>query len=255
MARRYFPNEDPIGKLVQTSLRPGQDVPSLEEDRSREIVGVVGDVRQFGAVSDESPIMYGSQRQHGSDYPGGSYSYHLWKSFTIRTAGDPVGLVAPLQKAVAEVDKDQALFDVQTEDEALARWVAFPRFQMNLFAIFGSIGLVLAAVGIYGVTSYLVAQRTHEFGVRIALGARPANVLRLVILRGSRTILIGLVVGIAGSLALTRLIARFLFGVKNTDPVTYSIVGIVLLTVALAACYVPARRATKVDPIVALRHE
>lgn len=199
--------------------------------------------------------MYGSVRQYSPDYPGGFYIFHLWKSFTIRTAGDPRGLIRPLQKALAEVDKDQALFNVKTEDDALSEDLAFPRFQMNLFSIFGGIGLLLAAVGIYGVTSYLVAQRSHEFGVRIALGARPGEVLRLVVLRGMRIILFGLFVGIAGALALTRLIASSLYDVKNTDPITYSLAALVLVCVALLACYFPARRATQVDPLVALRQE
>lgn len=254
MARRYFPNEDPIGKMLQTTIVTA-DVGNIEKDRPRIIVGVVSDVRHYGASSELMPVMYGSYRQHGPNYPGGFYIGHLWKSITIRTGGDPMSLVAPLQKAVAEVDKDQALFGIQTVEDALADWVAFPRFQMYLFTVFGGLGLVLAAVGIYGVTSYLVSQRTHEIGVRVALGARPGDVLRLVLVRGFRTILAGLVIGIAGSLALTRLIGGFLFGVNNTDPVTYSIVASVLMGVALVACYVPARRATKVDPLVALRHE
>lgn len=126
---------------------------------------------------------------------------------------------------------------------------------MNLFSLFGGIGLLLAAVGIYGVTSYLVAQRTHEFGVRIALGATPTQVLRLVMLRGMMIILIGLFAGIVGALALTRFLSSFLYGVKSHDPVTYALAALVLVVVALVACYVPARRATHVDPLVALRRE
>ena len=179
----------------------------------------------------------------------------FFQTIVLRTAGDPLSLVGPLEKAVAEVARDQALFGIQTLEQGLGEWLSFPRFQMNLFGIFGGLSLVLAAVGIYGVMSYLVTQRTHEIGVRVALGARHSDVLRLVIVRGLKTTVIGLVLGIAGSLALTRLIARFLFGVKNTDPVTYSIVALVLMAVALAACYVPARRATRVDAMVALRHE
>jgi putative ABC transport system permease protein len=253
MARRFFPNEDPIGKLVLTKLQGG--VASLDEDRPREIVGVVGDVRHFGFDSDVLPMMYSSYQQHGMKYPSGFYIFHTWKSITIRTAGDPMRLVAPLQKLVAEVDKDQALFRVQSIEQGLSESVSFDRFQMNLFGIFGGLGLALATVGIYGVMSYLVAQRTHEIGVRVALGAGPRDVLRMVILRGLKTTTIGLAVGIAASLALTRLIAGFLYHVKNTDPATYTLVALVLMAVALVACYVPARRATKVDPLVALRYE
>jgi putative ABC transport system permease protein len=255
MARRFFPNEDPIGKMVQTTILSGQLNMNAEESRPREIVGVVGDVRHFGFGSDPFPIMYGSYHQHVSDYPGGYYIGHLWKSFVIRTKGDPMALVAPLQKIVAEVDKDQPVFGIQSLEQGLSDSVSFERFQMRLFGIFGGLGLALAAVGIYGVMSYLVTHRTHEIGVRVALGAGRGDVLRLVIFRGMRTAVIGLVIGVAASLALTRLIAGFLFGVKNTDPVTYTIVALVLMTVALVACYVPARRATKVDPLVALRHE
>jgi putative ABC transport system permease protein len=254
MARQFFPNENPIGKLVHTTIAGGPGL-LLEEDRPREIVGVVGDVRHFGYGSDPQAILYGSYRQHGMDYPGGLYVYHLWKSITVRTAGDPMGLVAPLQKVVAGIDKDQALFDIHSVEQGLSDSVSFPRFQMRLFGIFGGLGLVLAAVGIYGVMSYLVVQRTHEIGVRVALGASRGDVLRMVLLRGLKTTILGVVVGIAGSLAVTRMIARFLFGVKNTDPTTYSIVVLVLTAAAMAACYLPARRATRVDPAVALRHE
>lgn len=253
MARQFFPHEDPIGKLVQTKFQG--EVAALEEDRPREIVGVVGDVRHFGYYSDVVPIMYSSYHQHGIKYPRGFYTFHTWKSITIRTAGEPMRLIAPLQKMVAEVDKDQALFRVQSIEQGLSESVSFDRFQMNLFGIFGSLGLALATVGIYGVMSYLVAQRTHEIGVRVALGAGPRQVLRMVLLRGLKTTGIGLTVGIAASLALTRLIGRFLFGLKNTDPVTYAIVALLLMGVALAACYVPARRAARVDPLVALRHD
>ncbi len=260
MARRYFPNEDPIGRLVQTTLVVGEavegsDVPAWKRRGPAKSSALWATSGNSAPSPEQEATMYGSVRQHGSDYPGGFYIFHLWKSFTIRTAGDPHGLIKPLQRAIAEVDKDQALFNVETEDDALAESVAFPRFQMNLFALFGGIGLLLAAVGIYGVTSYLVAQRTHEFGIRIALGASPAQVLRLVMLRGMRVILFGLFAGIAGALALTRLLASSLYGVKSTDPVTYSLAALVLVIVALIACYVPARRATQVDPLVALRQE
>jgi putative ABC transport system permease protein len=254
MAQRFFPNEDPIGKVLQTTLQGGSNT-SLDEDRPREIVGVVGDVRHFGFGSDPYPIMYGSYHQHGSKYPTGLYVYHLWKSITVRTAGNPMSLVASLQKAVAEVDKDQALFDVQRVEDALSDSVSFPRFQMRLFGIFGGLALILATVGIYGVMSYLVTQRTHEIGLRVALGAGRGDVLRMVIGRGLKTTAVGLGVGIAASLALTRLIAQLLFGVKTTDPMTYASVTLILTAVALVACYVPARRAATVDPMIALRHE
>ena len=212
-------------------------------------------VRHFGFGSNPFPIMYGSYHQHGSDYPGGLYTYHVWKSVTIKTARDPMSLVSPLQKVVAQIDKDQALFEVQTIEKGLSESLAFPRFQMNLFGIFGGLALLLSAVGIYGVMSYVVTQRSHEIGVRVALGANYRDVLRLVLTRGLTTTVTGLVIGIAASLALTRLIAGELFGVKNSDPVTYCVVASVLTTVALIACYIPAHRAARVDPSVALKHE
>lgn len=254
LARRYFPDEDPIGKLIQTSLFAGDHM-SVQENRPREIVGVVGNVRQFGYGSNIGPIMYSSYRQHGMEYPGGFYVYHTWKSITLRTASDPLSLVVPLQKVARQIDKDQAVFEIHTLEAALSDRLGFPRFEMQLFGIFGGLALILAAVGIYGVISYVVTQRTHEIGVRMALGAGHADVLRMVVGRGIKTIVAGVAAGIVASLALTRLIAGFLFDVKSTDPLTYSIVTLVLVAVAVVACYVPARRATRVDPMVALRHE
>jgi len=255
MARKYFPNEDPIGKMVHTTIEGGSNF-KLEEDRPREIVGVVGNIKHYGAYATEPfPVMYGSYRQHGMTYPGGAYVVHNWNSITIRTASNPMNFVVPLQKAVAEIDRDQALFDVQSLEAGLAESMAFSRFQVHLFGIFGGLALVLASVGLYGVLSYLVTQRTHEIGVRVALGAGRGDVLRLVIARGLKTTAIGLALGIAASLAVTRVLSGFLFGVKATDPLTYSVVTAVLVGVALLACYMPARRAAKVDPLDALRHE
>ncbi len=254
LAERYFPNEDPMGKLIRTSLSAGDEM-TMQESRPREIVGIVGDVRQFGYGSSISPIMYGSYRQHGADYPGGYYVFHTWKRITVRTAATPASLMAPLQKVVAEIDKDQALFDVHSMEVALSDRMGFPRFQMRLFGIFGGLALVLAAVGMYGVMSYLVTQRTHEIGLRIALGARRGDVLGMVISRGIKITIAGLAAGVAASLGLTRLIAGFLFGIQTSDPKAYCIVALILLTVALVACYIPARRAAQVDPMIALRHD
>jgi putative ABC transport system permease protein len=255
MAKRYFPNEDPLGKMVHVRILGGRTGVDPQEDQPRRIVGVVGDVRHFGPWGEPQPVMYGGYRQHVTAYPGGLYIGHLWKSITVRTAGAPLGIVAAIQKAAAEVDKDQPLFQIQTMDSALAGSLAGPRFLMRLFGIFAAVALGLAAVGIYGVMSYLVTRRTHEIGVRMALGARPSHVLRIVVGRGAAVASAGLAIGIAVSLALTRLIARMLFGVKTTDPLTYAAVSILLLLVALTACWLPARRALRVNPLVALRHE
>jgi putative ABC transport system permease protein len=164
-------------------------------------------------------------------------------------------LAGAVQRIVAEVDKDQAVFDIQSLEQAISSWVAPQRFWMRLFGIFAGLAVLLAAIGIYGVISYSVSQRTHEIGVRMALGAERNDVLKLVLRQGLKLALIGVAIGIAGSFALTRLIAQFLYGVKATDPMTFAAVALLLTAVALAASYIPARRATKVDPLVALRHE
>jgi putative ABC transport system permease protein len=255
MARKFFPDEDPIGKQVQLAILGGSSGLNVEEDRPREIVGVVGDVRHFGFGGDLYPVMYGTYLQHGWEYPGGLYMSHLWKDVIIRAHSDPMALASAVQGIVAEVDKDQAVFNIESMEQGLDESLSSYGFLMRLFGIFGGLAVMLAVVGIYGVMSYSVTQRTHEFGVRLALGAGRGDVLRLVIMRGLKITVIGVVIGIAGSLALTRLISGMLYGVKATDPLTYTIVAVVLMAVALLACYIPARRATKVDPMVALRYE
>jgi putative ABC transport system permease protein len=254
MARRFFPNEDPIGKFIQLTILGGAAGFNVEEKQTREIVGVVGDVR-YGFGRELHPIMYGSYRQFVTDYPGGEYMVHDWKTITARTQGDPLRLSTALKRAGEEVDKDQPVFNINSMEHELVESLGFERFQMRLFSAFAGIGLFLAAVGIYGVMSYLVAQRRHEIGIRVALGARHGNIVRLVMGRGLRSTLIGVAVGIAASLALTRLIADQLFGVKTTDVLTYSIVVIVLITAATTACYLPAHRAANIQPMEALRHE
>jgi putative ABC transport system permease protein len=199
--------------------------------------------------------MYGSYRQHVWDYPGGLYTGHLWKNFVIRTASDPLKLIASVQRIVAQADKDQVVFNFKSMEQRLSDVLAPQRFWMRLFGIFAGLAVILAAIGIYGVMSYSVSQRTHEFGIRMALGAHRRDVLRLVMKRGLVLALIGVAIGIGGALALTRLISGFLYGVTATDPLTFAAVALLLTAVALAASYIPARRATKVDPLVALRHE
>ena len=255
LAKRYFPNEEPLGKMLLVRILGGPTGINPEEDRPREIVGVVADVRHYGAGSDPFPVMYSSYRQHVTAYPGGYYIGHVWKHILVRTAGDPMGISGALQKAAADVDKDQPLFAIETMERSMTDSVAGQRFLMRLFGIFAAIALALAAVGIYGVMSYLVTQRTHEIGLRVALGASRADVLRIVVGRGLAITGIGLAAGIGVSLLLTKVIKGLLFGVKTTDPLTYTAVSLVLMLVAAAACWVPARRALDVDPMAALRHE
>jgi len=254
-ARRHFPNEDPLGKLLYLTIRVDAVNRSMEEDRPREIVGVVGDVRYWGPTDEAPLVMYGSYLQHPWDYPGGFYSFHLWTKMMLRTATDPSSLIAAVQRIVAELDKDQVVFDVMTLERMISTYVAPQRFWMQLFGIFGGLALLLALAGIYGVMSYSVERRTHEIGIRMANGAQRRDILKLVVGHGLRLALIGVAIGIGVSLALTRLVAQFLYDVKPTDALTFVVVAIVLTAVALGAAYIPARRAAKVDPMAALRYE
>jgi putative ABC transport system permease protein len=177
-------------------------------------------------------------------------------TLVVRTnSSDPAGLSASLRSAVQQVDADQPVFDIQTMDQILAKSVATRRFNMLLLGIFASVALMLAGVGIFGVMNYSVTQRTHEIGIRMALGAQARDVLKMIVGQGMLLTLIGLGVGVAAALALTRVLSGLLYGVTATDPVTFAGVSLILAAVALAACYIPARRAMKVDPMVALRYE
>jgi putative ABC transport system permease protein len=172
-----------------------------------------------------------------------------------RTDGDPLSLVAAVRGEVQAIDKYQPIAHIQTMEELVTRSVSQRRFNMLLMAIFAGVALLLAAVGIYGVMSYSVEQRRHEIGLRMALGARTADVLRLVVGHGMRLVGLGVAIGLAAASAMTRLISSLLFGVRATDPVTFGVIALLMTVVALLACWIPARRATKVDPMVALRHE
>jgi predicted permease len=250
---RYFPNEDPIGQ--QLLLR--YDPYPMDEDRPREIVGVVGDIKQSGLPRPAPPFIYASFLQQPSVYPGGSIVTHLWQNLAIRT---PPGahlqdLPAAVKKIVAELDPDQPVTDVMTMDQLLDQSLDDTRFYLQVLGIFAAIAVFLALMGIYGVMSYFVNDRTREIGIRIALGAKPADVLRLVIKLGLKLAVLGVVIGLALAIGLARVIASFLFGVKPTDPMTYAAVAAALTVVALLACFIPAHRATNVDPMSALRSE
>jgi len=235
MARAFFPGEDPVGKR----LRTGDNNPWVT------IVGVVGDVRHRGLDVDTRPEMFFPHAQSPSRQ----------MSLVVRSGGDPLALVGAVRERVRAVDKDQPVGNVKTMEAWVAESVASRRFAVLLLAAFALVAAGLAAVGIYGVVSYGVAQRTHELGLRLALGAQRSDVLRLVIRQGMKMTLVGAAVGLAAALALTRLMAGLLYGVSATDPLVFAGVALLLVAVALLACYVPARRATRVDPMVALRHE
>ena len=173
----------------------------------------------------------------------------------LHTLGDPRALIPEIREAVEKIDKSLPVFDVATMNERFSNSISAERFNMLLVLILALLALVLVSVGIYGVTSYAVVQRTREIGVRMALGAGNVDVLKMVVGQGLKLALIGVAVGIAGALALTRFLANLLYGVKPTDPLTFIAVSLILILVALVACYIPARRAAKVDPMVALRYE
>jgi predicted permease len=238
LAQRQWPNQDPIGQQV----RPVVGDPS---PRWYRIIGVVADAKQRGLGTEQRPTIYRTYYQSTV-----RYTFVL-----VRTHPDPMSLAAAVKNTIASVDRGLALGVVQTLDQQLAQSVSTQRFSMTLLALFGGLALSLAAIGVYGVTAYTAAQRTHEIGVRMALGAQPADIVKLMVGEGLRLGLAGVVVGIASALALTRVMRNLLYGVSATDPLTFFVVSAVLVFVALAACYLPARRAARVDPIVALRFE
>jgi putative ABC transport system permease protein len=237
MARQYWPGEDPIGKRVVIDMTDPL-VPS-------EIVGVVGDVKHEGLDKEVRAMAYWPHPQ--LPYP--------FMNLVIRTQSDPAGLVAAVEREVQAIDKDQPITDVHTMEELLSESVSRTRFSTFLLSIFAAVALVLAAVGIYGVMAYAVTQRTHEIGIRMALGAQASDVLKMVVGQGMILALIGVGVGLIAALALTRVISSLLYGVSATDPVTFGAIALLLAGVALVACLIPARKAAKVDPMVALRYE
>jgi len=209
------------------------------------VVGVVGDVRYASLRVPAEPQVY-------LPYDGENSNL---ASIVIRTEQDPRGLVSLVRAQFGAIDPAQPVFDITTMTQRLDDSIETPRFNMTLLAIFAAIALVLATIGIYGVISYFVAQRTHEIGIRVALGAAPSDILRLVLGQGAVMILVGLALGVAGSLVFTRYFANLLYGVRPVDPLTILSVAVLLIIVALAACYFPAKRATRLDPLTALRYQ
>ena len=179
----------------------------------------------------------------------------LNNSFVVRTSAPPTTLLSALKERIRQLNQENVLFRPWTLDDVIARTLGTRKFSMTLLAVFASFAVLLAAIGIYGVVSYLVMQRTQEFGIRMALGARPRNVFGIVLGEGARMAAVGVAVGLLGAFALTRVMTKLLFGISATDPLTFAAVTLLLAGVALAACYLPARRAVGVDPMAALRHE
>jgi putative ABC transport system permease protein len=242
MAKTYFPNESALGKHLQLGAIPDKDTPWME------VVGVVGDVKQ--ALASEAPTeMYVPYRQVIKELP----VFNL--SLVLRTAGDPKALGNALTQAVHEIDHNQPVVNLRSMDENIAVSVSQPRFRTVLLTILAGLALLIAAVGIYGVMSFSVGQRTRELGTRMALGSSPAQLFRLVIGDCLRFTLIGLGIGLVAGFILARIFSSMLFQAGAFDPLTTISVSVVLMAVALVACYIPARRATRVDPTVALRYE
>jgi putative ABC transport system permease protein len=235
MSRRFWPDQDPVGKQIKIA----------DDGATGVVIGVVGDSKQYFLEEEAQPQMYDAYSQS----PG------IFATVAVRTTVEPMSLAEPVRQAVWKVDGDQPMWKIRTLESLIDRRVADKRFLMVLMGVFAALALALTVIGLYGVMSYAVSQRTQEIGVRMALGAGARNIQSMVLRQGMTLALIGVAIGLAASWLLTRLMANLLFGVSATDPLTFVSISSLLTIVALLACWIPARRAMKVDPIIALRYE
>jgi putative ABC transport system permease protein len=238
LAKRIWPGEDPIGKRLKAGY-PASDEPW------REVIGLVNDVK-FNGVERETSMQ---------TYMPYSQEPRTGVSLVVRTHGDALAVAASVEEAIHEIDNDLTVYSIWTMDQLLGNSLSQRRLTLVLLGSFAVLALLLAAVGVYGVISYAVRQRTHEFGIRMALGAQAGDVLRLILVNGLKLSMIGIALGLGAALVLTRWMESLLFGVRPTDPLTLCVIAAALLGVALVACWIPARRATRVDPMIALRHD
>jgi predicted permease len=236
MAQRFWPKEDALGKRFQIAERPPPAV---------EVIGIVRDSKYFTLWEDPRPYLYLPRAQN----------YTAWATLHVRTDGDPHDLLGEIRREVQTLDKNMPVYNVATLNDALSLSLFPPRMGAVLLGAFGTLALLLAAIGTYGVMSYTVSRRTHEIGIRMSLGARAGDVLRMTLRECLSLTSIGVGLGIVVALTANRLLSRFLYEVRTTDPLTLIGVCVLLTTIALLACFSPVRRATRVDPIVALRHE
>ncbi|HXY07298.1 MAG TPA: ABC transporter permease [Terriglobales bacterium] len=248
MAHKFWPNQDPIGQVITLETVPG-------EERPRQIVGVVGNVKQFTSGRDPDPEIYAPYLQQPKQSPSMFTETRLHKSLVVRTSFESKSLIDSVRYSVAEMDHGSPVFGVTTVRNVVLNSTTGERFYTQLLGGFAIVAMLLAAIGIYGVISYSVLERSHEIGVRMALGGQSKQVLKLMLKEGLTLSALGVAVGVAGSFAATPLIAAFLYGVKAYDLVTWSLVSAFLMVVTLVATYIPGRRATQVDPMVALRCE
>lgn len=236
MANRLFPDEDPIGRRIRLG-------PPTAPYRS--IVGVVGDVRQYGLDTDHTMQIYLPHQQYA--WP--------WMSLVVRTESDPAAMLGTIRNQVLSVDPEQPVFGAATMDQIMARSTAERRFSLTLLGVFAALALILASIGIYGVMAYMVSQRTYEIGIRMAIGAQMRDVIAMIIGSGLKMVLTGVGIGLVGALLVTRVLSNLLYGISSTDPATFAVITVLLTGVGLLACYIPARRAAGVDPMIAMRSE
>jgi putative ABC transport system permease protein len=243
LARQYFPNEDPIGKRIAPGF---STVPVSDDDTGmREVIGVAADVKHQNLQAPPQPEIYFAQAQMPMSA----------MTVVVRTAGDPRALQTTVRSVVQSLDKNAPVYGVRTVEEILDRSVATPRFNTLLLGLFAAVALILTTVGLYGVISCSVSENTQQIGIRVALGAQRSDVLKLIVGQGVVLTIAGVVIGLVAAYGLTRLMSSLLFGVGSTDPWTFTAVAVLLLCVAAVACYLPARRAMNLDPMVALRQD